>query len=175
MHRRSAERSRKTSAGWPHSLKGVSDQACSRLRRLPEGVYVQSVEGVINRGPLLPAPRAGHPPRWGGIPARGDSWPLLTIIPPDSLLLCEKVCAAHFIFHTINPLPGAAPPHQRPARVRAIECSPEAGVEGAATPLRGAGRPRPDSSFRAWRGENSIALGESRFLLTMAGTDVKVG
>src|SRR5579875_3263233 len=33
---------------------------------------------------------------------------------------------------------------------RAIECSPEAGVKGAAAPLRGAGRPRPDSSFRAW-------------------------
>src|SRR5579875_1962866 len=35
---------------------------------------------------------------------------------------------------------------------RAIECSPEAGVKGAAAPLRGAGRPRPDPSFRAWGG-----------------------
>src|SRR5579875_3089650 len=60
----------------------------------------------------------------------------------------------------------AAKPCDPPAREereqretdRAIECSPEAGVKGAAAPLRGAGCPRPDSSFRAGGGENLIAL-----------------
>ncbi len=32
------------------------------------------------------------------------------------------------------------------------------GGKGAAAPLRGVGCPRPDSSFRAWRGANYIAL-----------------
>src|SRR5579883_649867 len=68
----------------------------------------------------------------------------------------------------------AAKPCDPPAREereqretdRAIECSPEAGVKGAAAPLRGTGCLRPDSSFRAWRGEHYIALRNRHILMT---------